>query len=218
MTPKKKNSYGELHSNFPSERGNEIVRWWLEMSTEKRGRDAGQLLRLPVMMSPMHIRLATVGDLSAINDIYNHYVRTSTTTYQETESSMEERIEWFTSRETRHVVTVAEIDLHGVSAVVGWASLNVFRARSAYRFSTENSVYVHKDHFRKGIGNALLADSIVRAREHGFRTIIAGIDADQTASIAIHAKHGFVECGRMKQVGYKFDHWLDVVFMQLMLK
>lgn len=178
----------------------------------------GRASRLPVMIRPMpSIRLATVDDLPAINDIYNHYVRTSTTTYQEIESSPEERLEWFTSREPRHVVTVAETDRDGMKTIVGWASLNIFRARSAYRFSTENSVYVHKDHFRKGIGSVLLADSIVRAREGGFRTIIAGIDADQTASIAIHAKHGFAECGRMKQVGYKFDRWLDVVFMQLML-
>jgi phosphinothricin acetyltransferase len=165
----------------------------------------------------MHIRLATVSDLPAINEIYNHYVRTSTTTYQEIESSAAERLEWFTSREPRHIVTVAEIEVNGAPTIVGWASLNVFRARSAYRFSTENSVYVHHDHFRKGLGGALLADSIERARHHGFRTIIAGIDAEQSASIAIHAKHGFAECGRMKQVGYKFDRWLDVVFMQLML-
>lgn len=162
----------------------------------------------------MHIRLATANDLPAINDIYNHYVRTSTTTYQEVESSMDERVEWFTSREPRHVVTVYETD---DGTILGWASLNVFRARSAYRFSTENSVYIHKDHFRKGIGSALLQDSIERAREHGFRTIIAGIDAEQAPSIAIHAKHGFVECGRMRHVGFKFDRWLDVVFMQLML-
>jgi phosphinothricin acetyltransferase len=162
----------------------------------------------------MPIRLATAHDLPAINDIYNHYVRTSTTTYQEVESSMQERLEWFTSREPRHAVTVYEAD---DDRVLGWASLNVFRARSAYRFSAENSVYVHKDHIRKGIGDALLADSIDRAKQHGFRTILAGIDAEQTASIAIHAKHGFVECGRMKQVGYKFGRWLDVVFLQLLL-
>ncbi len=164
------------------------------------------------------IRLATLTDLPAINDIYNHYVRTSTTTYQEVESSPQERLQWFSSREPQHVVTVAETDIENRPTIVGWASLNVFRARSAYRFSTENSVYVHHDHFRKGIGGALLADSIERAKEHGFRTIIAGIDADQAASIAIHAKHGFVACGRMNEVGFKFDRWLDVVFMQLMLE
>lgn len=159
------------------------------------------------------IRLATEADLPAINDIYNHYVLTSTTTYQEVPDTLDDRRAWFRNREPRHVVTVAEID----GIIVGWASLNVFRARSAYRFSCENSVYVHKDQFRRGIGSALLADSIERAGLAGFKTILAGIDADQLGSIALHAKHGFIECGRMKQVGYKFDRWLDVVFMQLML-
>jgi phosphinothricin acetyltransferase len=161
----------------------------------------------------MLLRLATESDLPAINDIYNHYVLTSTTTYQEVVDTIDDRRAWFRNREPRHVVTVAEID--GVA--VGWASLNVFRARSAYRFSCENSVYVHHDHFRRGIGGALLADSIERAKVAGFRTIVAGIDADQAASIAIHAKHGFEHVGRFTKVGFKFDRWLDVVFMQLNL-
>jgi L-amino acid N-acyltransferase len=161
----------------------------------------------------MHLRLATETDLPAINDIYNHYVLTSTTTYQEVPDTLDDRRAWFRGREPRHVVTVAEVD----GVVVGWASLNVFRARSAYRFSCENSVYVERDHFRKGIGGALLGDSIERGRLAGFKTILAGIDAEQLGSIALHAKHGFVECGHMKRVGYKFDRWLDVVFMQRML-
>ena len=158
----------------------------------------------------MHIRLATEADLPAINDIYNHYVRTSTTTYQEIVDTLDDRRAWFSSRDPRHVVTVAESE----GIIVGWASLNVFRARSAYRFSVENSVYVQHDHFRRGIGGELLADTLVRARANGFKTIVAGIDADQAGSIALHAKHGFVEVGRFSEVGFKFDRWLDVVFMQ----
>ena len=161
----------------------------------------------------MHIRLATEADLPAINDIYNHYVLTSTTTYQEVIDTLEDRRAWFRNREPRHVVTVAESD----GTVVGWASLNVFRARSAYRFSCENSVYVHHEQFRRGIGGTLLADSIERAKAGGFRVIVAGIDAEQTASVALHARHGFVEVGRFTRVGFKFDRWLDVVFMQLSL-
>jgi phosphinothricin acetyltransferase len=162
---------------------------------------------------PPTIRLATEADLGAINDIYNHYVLTSTTTYQEVPSTPDERLAWFRKREPRHVVTVAEID----GAVVGWASLNVFRERSAYRFSTENSVYVRHDMHRRGIGSVLLADQIERAKQSGFVTIVAGIDAAQSASIAIHAKHGFVEVGRFTKIGRKFDRWLDVVFMQRMV-
>jgi L-amino acid N-acyltransferase len=159
---------------------------------------------------PITIDLATAVDLPAINDIYNYYVLNSTTTYQEIPSSMEERLRWFTSRQPQHVVTVARQE----GEVVGWASLNVFRERSAYRFSCENSVYVRHDLFRRGIGEALIRDSLVRANQHGFRVVVAGIDAEQVASIAIHRKCGFIEAGRFNQIGYKFDRWLDVVFMQ----
>lgn len=159
------------------------------------------------------IRLATPDDLRAINDIYNHYVLTSTTTYQEIPSTDAERLTWFTQREPGHVVTVATVD----GQVVGWGSLGTFRTRSAYRFTVENSVYVRHDLHRRGIGSALMIDQIARAKEAGFRTIIAGIDAEQHGSIALHARHGFVEVGRMKHVGLKFGRWLDVVFMQLML-
>jgi L-amino acid N-acyltransferase len=162
------------------------------------------------MNGHLAIRLAVESDLQAVNDIYNHYVLTSTTTYQEVPSTLAERQAWFTKREPRHAVTVAEI----AGEIVGWGSLNVFRERSAYRFSCENSVYVRHDMFRRGIGSALLRDSIDRARVGGFRVIVAGIDAEQTASLAVHAKCGFVEVGRFNQIGYKFDRWLDVVFMQ----
>ena len=164
------------------------------------------------MITPT-VRLATEADLPAINAIYNHYVRTSTTTYQETEDTLQDRLTWFRARDQRHVVTVALID----GVVVGWASLNVFRARSAYRFTCENSVYVAHDQFRRGIGSTLLADSIERAKVHGFRAVVAGIDADQSASVALHARHGFVIVGRFPGIGFKFDRWLDVIFMQLSL-
>jgi len=100
---------------------------------------------------------------------------------------------------------------------VGWGALSPFHARSAYRFTVENSVYVDHAHHRRGLGSAILSDLIARARTIGHRTIIAGIDASQEASIAIHAKHGFVQVGHLAQVGYKFDRWLDVVYMQLMV-
>lgn len=161
----------------------------------------------------MLIRLATPDDLNAINSIYNFYVPTSTTTYQEIESTIDERISWFTKRDSRHVVTVAEKD----NEIVGWGSLNPFRERAAYRFTTEHSVYVRHDCFRIGIGSALLADLIERAKQANFRTIVAGIDSEQLASVALHSRFGFIECARFKQVGFKFDRWLDVIFMQRML-
>ena len=157
------------------------------------------------------IRLATASDLTAINDIYNHYVHESTSTYQERPEPIESRHQWFARHGNAHPVTVAEVD----GRVVGWGALSPFHARSAYRFTVENSVYVAADHHRQGIGDALLADLIVRARAIGHRTIIAGIDGDQMASVAIHAKHGFVRAGELREVGFKFGRWLNVVYMQL---
>jgi L-amino acid N-acyltransferase YncA len=159
------------------------------------------------------IRLARRDDLPAINDIYNHYVAHSTCTYQETPEALASREAWFDRHGPAHPVTVAEVD----GVIVGWGSLSPFHPRSAYRFTVENSVYVHHAHHRRGIGEALLVDLIARARASGHRSIVALIDADQPASVGIHAKHGFAPAGHLRQVGYKFDRWLDVVHMQLTL-
>jgi phosphinothricin acetyltransferase len=166
------------------------------------------------MQTPnLAIRPATADDLAAINDIYNHYVLHSTATYQEKPEPMDGRRGWFERHGPAHPVTVAEAG----GAVVGWASLSPFHARSAYRRTVENSVYVHPDYHRRGIGRALLLDLIERARGLGHHTIIAGIDAEQPASVALHARLGFVQVAHLKQVGHKFGRWLDVVYMQLML-
>src|SRR5205085_8803187 len=141
----------------------------------------------PFMPAPL-IRLATDADLAAINDIYNHYVPTSTCTYQEEPETMEARQIWFHRHGPKYPVTVAEID----GAIVGWGSLSPYHTRSAYRFSVENSVYVRQDMQRHGIGAALLADLIERARAAGHRTIIADIDSEQTRSIALHERFGFI--------------------------
>ena len=158
----------------------------------------------------MSIRLARPGDCPAINAIYNHYVTRSTCTYQTEPSTEVERAKWFEHHGTSYPVTVFE----NPHDVVGWGSLSPFHARAAYRFTVENSVYVHPDHQKKGIGRALLADLIDRARALGYRSIIAIISADQGPSLALHAGAGFREAGRLARVGYKFDRWLDVVYMQ----
>jgi phosphinothricin acetyltransferase len=102
--------------------------------------------------------------------------------------------------------------------ITGWGSLSAYHPRSAYRRTVENSVYVHHQHQRKGIGSILLAELITRARALEHRAIIASIDADQVGSVALHAKYHFDHVGRFKQVGFKFDRWLDVVYMELLLK
>jgi L-amino acid N-acyltransferase len=159
------------------------------------------------------IRVAGERDLAAIDDIYNHYVATSTCTYQYAATHPAERRAWFDAHDQSHPITVAELD----GAVVGWGALSWFREREGYRFTVENTVYVRHDAHRRGIGGALLDDLIVRARALGHKTIIAGISAEQAASVALHAKAGFVEVARLRRVGFKFGQWLDVVFLQKLL-
>jgi phosphinothricin acetyltransferase len=163
-------------------------------------------------MSDASIRLATEADLAAINAIYNHYVRTSVCTYQETEDTLDDRIAWLRAHTPDYFpATVAEMD----GEVVGFGALSAFRARSAYRFTVENAVYVRHDLHGRGIGRQLLADLIERSQRIGHKSIIAVIDSEQRGSIALHEAFGFVICGELKQAGYKFDRWLDVTFMQL---
>jgi len=166
------------------------------------------------MKNPYVIRPATESDLPAINDIYNYYVPRSTCTYQEVPDTMDDRRQWFGYHGKKHPVTVAlEKDI-----VVGWASISSFRERSAYRFTVENSVYVHHEHHRRGIGTFLLDDLIKRSRRLGHRVIIAGIDGEQAASIAMHEKFNFEKAAHLHRVGFKFGRWLDVVYMELDLK
>src|SRR3954471_5337179 len=116
---------------------------------------------MPTPSSSITLRPATAADLPAINDIYNHYVLNSTCTYQEVPEPLAGREAWFARHGPGHPVIVA-VDHAGV--VVGWGSLSPYHARSAYRFTVENSVYVCHDQHRKGIVSALLADLIERAR------------------------------------------------------
>jgi L-amino acid N-acyltransferase len=165
------------------------------------------------MTTPL-LRLATEDDLAAINDIYNYYVSRSTCTYQLEPEPMDSRVSWFRGHSAdAHPVIVAELD----GQVVGWGSLSKFHARAGYDPTVEASVYIHHDHHRRGLGGMLLADLIERARLAGYRSIIGGASADQTASISLQEALGFRRVGQLVEVGYKFGEWLDVVYLQLML-
>jgi L-amino acid N-acyltransferase YncA len=165
------------------------------------------------MKTSCTIRPATESDLVAINDIYNHYVLHSTCTYQEEPELIEDRRRWFSQHGGKHPVIVAVAD----ERVVGWGSLSVFHARSAYRHTVENSIYLHHQYLRQGIGSLVLQKLIRRARDLGHHVIIAGMDGEQAGSIALHAKFGFEKVGHFKQVGFKFGRWLDVIYAELIL-
>jgi L-amino acid N-acyltransferase YncA len=160
------------------------------------------------------LRLATESDLPAINDIYNHYVLTSTCTYQLEPEPLAGRIAWFQAHPPdKYPVVVTQIG----GQVVGWGSLSMFKERAAYAPTVEASVYIHHQFHRRGIGRAILLDLIARAKAAGYHVLIGGASADQTASIALQENLGFERVAHFKEVGYKFGQWLDVVYLQLWL-
>jgi L-amino acid N-acyltransferase YncA len=162
----------------------------------------------------MVVRPATSDDAAAISAIYNEAVLNSTATYQEEPETVQDRLQWLGAHGHGHPVMVAEID----GFLAGWAALSRFHPRGAYRFTVENSVYIHVDYRRRGLGRALMLDLIERARQLGHRSIIAIISGDQEPSIELHRSLGFTEVGRLRAVGFKFGRWLDVVNMQLDLQ
>jgi L-amino acid N-acyltransferase len=162
-------------------------------------------------MSPALLRPATSSDLPAINAIYNHYVLTSTATYQTVPETEAARAAWFEGRDRElHPVIVAEV----AGAIAAWGSLSPFGKREAFARTVENSIYVHPDFQRRGLGRQLLLDQLERARAAGHHTLIAAISAEQDASLKLHLAQGFSESGRLKEAGWKFGRWLDLVYLQ----
>jgi phosphinothricin acetyltransferase len=164
-------------------------------------------------MSDCSIRLATRDDAGVINDIQNHYVVNSTATFLTEPLTLERRLAWLDGRSPVHPVIVAQDD----GSVVGWGSLEVFRGRPAYRHTAELSVYVHHEWHRRGIGRAILADLLARARALGHHTLVGGCCIESTAIIALLEASGFSRVAHFREVGRKFDRWLDVVFLQRLL-
>ena len=159
------------------------------------------------------VRPATRSDAGVINDIQNHYVVHSTATFLTEPLTLEQRLTWLENRSQAHPVIVAEAE----GSVVGWGSLEVFRGRPAYRHTTEFSIYVHPERHRRGIGRALLADLITRARALGHHALVGGCCSESTAIIALLEALGFSRVAHFREVGHKFDRWLDVVFLQCLL-
>lgn len=160
------------------------------------------------------LRPAGAADLASINAIYNHYVLHCTCTYQTQPSTASQREEWFGQHGPEYPVMVAEQG----GEVIGWASLSRFHPREAYRRTVEDSVYVRHDVQRLGVGHALLANLLRQAEGLGYHTVLGGISADREASLALHAKLGFEKVAHLREVGFKFGRWLDVVWMQRMLR
>ena len=162
----------------------------------------------------MQIRQAQHKDLEAILGIMNDAIRNTTSIYDYGVRSNEFIENWFTKKQSDKMpVLVCEIN----DEAVAYGSYGIFRAWDAYQFSVEHSIYVQQKFQGQGIGRQLLMGLINQAKKDGYHTMIAGIDADNKKSCQFHKNLGFTEVGTFKEVGYKFDRWLDLVFMQLML-
>jgi L-amino acid N-acyltransferase YncA len=160
----------------------------------------------------LFIRPATNADIPAITRIYAHAVEHGTASFEFTppnESDMARRMAELLDNGYPYLAAEADGEL------AGYAYAGPYRARPAYRWTVENSVYVAPHSHRRGIGRALLKALIEAAETSGFRQMIAVIgDSEQTASIALHAAAGFYVVGTLPHVGFKFGRWLDSVLMQ----
>jgi len=167
------------------------------------------------MPAQMKVRPATHDDLPGILEIYNEAVLNTTASYDYEPRTLEHRIAWFEDHvKNNYPVLVAANDQ---GRVVGWSALNRYHDRKGYQFTTENSVYVAADQRGRGLGKLLMKPLIEAARQRGLHAILAGIDAENEASIRLHASFGFVKVAHFRQVGFKFGRWLDVIYMELVL-
>lgn len=159
-------------------------------------------------------RLVERADADALRAIYNVEVLESTVTFDLRPRTLAEQLAWIEDHSGGHPAIVA---LDHAGEVAGFASLTPYRPRPAYSTTVEDSVYVRRDARGEGVGRLLLGDLIELARDHGFHSVIGRIVGDHEASIALHAACGFEQVGREREIGRKFNRWLDVVLMQLML-
>ncbi|QPQ33253.1 GNAT family N-acetyltransferase [Lysinibacillus sp. JNUCC 51] len=160
------------------------------------------------------IRLMEEKDISGVLDIYNDIILTSKAVYRYETQSLEEKRQWFKEQQTLGNPLLV-FDENGI--VAGFATYSQFRPYPGYKHTMEHSVYVHKDHYQKGIASQLMQDLIRIAKGQGVKTLVAGIDGENIGSIKVHEKLGFEYVGTIKNAGYKFDQWLDLTFYQLQL-
>jgi L-amino acid N-acyltransferase len=168
-------------------------------------------------VADLRIRLAEVTDAAAIRAIYNVEVTTATSTFDLVPRSLAEQEAWLDARSGAFSAIVAVDGAGGEDVVVGFASLSPYKERAAYRTSVEDSVYVARDRNGEGIGRLLLTHVVDVARASGFHAVLARIEAGGAASRALHARCGFELVGVEREVGRKFNRWLDVAVMQLVL-
>ena len=167
-----------------------------------------------MQQSPVMLRDAVETDLPAILEIYNDIILTTTSIYSEEPHTLQMRLDWFNERkQAGFPIIVAE--QNGV--LVGFATYGKFRVWPCYRFTVEHSVYIHKNNRGQGISKILLQEIISIAKTAGMHALIAGIDSENDISLQLHLKFGFTQVAHFKQVGFKFNRWLDLIFLEMIL-
>ena len=159
------------------------------------------------------LRPAVPDDAEAIRQIYNHEVENTTATMDLVPRSLAEQRQWILDRSGAFAAMVAVID----GEVAGFAALSPYKERAAYRTTVEDSVYVRRDLAGQGVGRLLLSGLLDVAAASGFHSVIARIEAGGDASLALHERCGFTLIGVEREVGRKFNRWLDVAVMQYLV-
>lgn len=161
----------------------------------------------------MDTRQANVQDIPAITRIYNHAIEHTTATFDTEPKTEEDWRETLAQHGDTYPLIVAEID----GEVVGWGLIKPLGERAGYRFSVENALYVDCDCQGRGVGTAILRDLVELARGRGYHAIVAKIVDGNAASLRLHERQGFERVGVLREVGRKFDRWLDLVIMEKLL-
>ena len=162
----------------------------------------------------MQIRQATLQDIPAITEIYNHAVLHTTAIWNDKIVTIDNREQWLLAKQQLGYPVLVICD---DEQVMGYATFGNWRDFDGYKFTVEHSVYIHPDHHKKGLGLKLLEDLILEAKKLNKHIMVAGIEAQNLGSVKLHQKLGFNEVGTFKQVGFKFNQWLDLTFFELKL-
>ena len=161
-------------------------------------------------MTPLRVDDATEADLPSILAIYNEVIATTTAVYSEIPATLTDRLDWFRLRRERGFPVLVTKDESGVT---GFGSFGDFRTWPGYKHSVEHSVHVREDRRGQKIGSAIVQELVARAVALNMHVIIGGVDAANEASIRMHEKLGFERAAILREVGRKFDRWLDLQFV-----
>ncbi|HEX4155706.1 MAG TPA: GNAT family N-acetyltransferase [Acidobacteriaceae bacterium] len=162
----------------------------------------------------MEIRAAVLDDISEITAIYNSIVLSSTAVYNDTPATIEQRVAWWRARVDQGFPVLVAVE-NGV--VLGYASFGEFRPWPGYRFTVEGTIHIREDVRGRGVGKGLLQELLASARAMGKHVMVAGVDAENAASLRFLEAAGFVPAGHLREVGFKFGRYLDLRFLQYWL-